>query len=217
MTETEKMQMPNESAEGESSERPSGVADGMIYDEEELGRALEAVLFAAGYPVEIERLCKIFSRDKRDMRRFLASHSLKFNSLRLGIMMLVFEESVQLCTREEYKEYIRQALGIKMSGKLSASSLEVLAVIAYNQPVTKAFIEQVRGVDCSYAITSLCDKGLIEARDRLDVPGRPLLYSTTENFLRCFGINELSELPEIDRAEENEEKGQDGEQLELVI
>jgi segregation and condensation protein B len=191
--------------------------EGFIYDEDELGRALEAVLFAAGYPVEIDKLCRVFSRDKRDMRRFLTSHSLKFNSMGLGIMMLVFDESVQLCTREEYKDYVRQTLGIKMSGKISASSLEVLAIVAYNQPVTKAFIEQVRGVDCSYAISSLSDKGLIEAKDRLDVPGRPLLYSTTEAFLRCFGINDLGELPKVDFKDDDGEKSVDGEQVELVI
>ncbi len=207
MTENEKMTMtPETQSEG-----------AVIYDEDELGRALEAVLFAAGYPVEIDKLCKVFSRDKRDMRRFLTSHSLKFNSMDLGIMMLVFDESVQLCTREEYKDYIRQTLGIKMSGKLSASSLEVLAIVAYNQPVTKAFIEQVRGVDCSYAITSLSDKGLIESRDRLEVPGRPMLYSTTDTFLRVFGINDLSELPNVDFKEEEGEKPVDGEQTEFVI
>ena len=207
MTENEKMTMtPETQSEG-----------AVIYDEDELGRALEAVLFAAGYPVEIDKLCKVFSRDKRDMRRFLTSHSLKFNSMGLGIMMLVFDESVQLCTREEYKDYIRQTLGIKMSGKLSASSLEVLAIVAYNQPVTKAFIEQVRGVDCSYAITSLSDKGLIESRDRLEVPGRPMLYSTTNTFLRVFGINDLSELPNVDFKEEEGEKPVDGEQTEFVI
>lgn len=207
MTENEKMTMtPETQSEG-----------AVIYDEDELGRALEAVLFAAGYPVEIDKLCKVFSRDKRDMRRFLTSHSLKFNSMGLGIMMLVFDESVQLCTREEYKDYIIQTLGIKMSGKLSASSLEVLAIVAYNQPVTKAFIEQVRGVDCSYAITSLSDKGLIESRDRLEVPGRPMLYSTTDTFLRVFGINDLSELPNVDFKEEEGEKPVDGEQTEFVI
>ena len=207
MTENEKMTMtPETQSEG-----------AVIYDEDDLGRALEAVLFAAGYPVEIDKLCKVFSRDKRDMRRFLTSHSLKFNSMGLGIMMLVFDESVQLCTREEYKDYIRQTLGIKMSGKLSASSLEVLAIVAYNQPVTKAFIEQVRGVDCSYAITSLSDKGLIESRDRLEVPGRPMLYSTTDTFLRVFGINDLSELPNVDFKEEEGEKPVDGEQTEFVI
>ena len=207
MTEIEKTTTPPEQT----------CENNVIYDEDELGRALEAVLFAAGYPVALEKLCRVFSRDKRDMRRFVTSHSLKFNSMGLGIMMLVFDESVQLCTREEYKDYIRQTLGIKMSGKLSASSLEVLAIIAYNQPVTKAFIEQVRGVDCSYPITSLTDKGLIEAKDRLEVPGRPLLYSTTENFLRCFGINDLSELPNVEFKDETEEKSADGEQVELVI
>lgn len=167
-------------------------------DDSALGPALEAVLFAAGYPVEISRLCTVFSRDKRDMKRFVKSYAENYNLKDSGLMMLVFEESVQLCTREGYKDYIRQTLGIKQSGKLAQSALEVLAIIAYNQPVTKAYIEQVRGVDCSYAVTSLQDKGLIEGVGRLEVPGRPVLYATTKAFLRCFGINQLSELPEID-------------------
>ena len=167
-------------------------------DDASLGPALEAVLFAAGYPVEISRLCAVFSRDKRDMKRFLKSYSEKYNLRDSGIMMLVFEESVQLCTREMYKDYIKQTLGIKQSGKIAQSALEVLAIIAYNQPVTRAYIEEVRGVDSSYAVTSLQDKGLIEGVGRLEVPGRPVLYATTKTFLRCFGISDLRELPEID-------------------
>lgn len=167
-------------------------------DDAGLGPALEAVLFAAGYPVEYSKLCSVFKRDRRDMKRFVRSYAEKYNLRDSGIMMLVFENTVQLCTREEYKDYIRETLGMKLSGKLSASALEVLAIIAYNQPVTRAFIEQVRGVDCSYAITSLSDKSLIESKGRLEVPGRPVLYGTTETFLRCFGITELSQLPEVD-------------------
>lgn len=196
-------------------------SENIIYDDDELCRAIEAVLFAAGYPITIEKLCQIFSRDKRDMKKLISHHCQWFNNLGLGIMMLNFEDSVQLCTKENYKNYIREALGIKMSGKLSASSLEVLAIIAYNQPTTKAFVENIRGVDCSYAISSLVDKGLIESKDRLDVPGRPMLYSTTENFLRCFGINTLGELPDMDIKAAAKKtitpSTEDGEQLNLNI
>ena len=188
MTEETMTQFPQQTAD----ENNGGV------DDQHLGAAIEAVLFAAGYPVEYSKLCSVFKRDKRDMKRFIKSYAEKYNLRDSGIMMLVFENSVQLCTREEYKDYIREVLGIKLSGKLSASALEVLAIIAYNQPVTRAFIEQVRGVDCSYAITSLSDKGLIEAKGRLEVPGRPVLYGTTETFMRCFGITELSQLPEVE-------------------
>ena len=112
-----------------------------------------------------------------------------------GIQLLLYPDTCQLTTKEIFSPYIREALGIKRGGNLSASSLEVLAVVAYNQPVTRSYIDTIRGVDSSYAVTSLLDKGLIEACGRLDAPGRPMLYVTTEKFLRVFGINSLSELP----------------------
>ena len=112
-----------------------------------------------------------------------------------GLSLLMFPETCQLCTKEEYLPYIREALGIRRGGNLSASSMEVLAIVAYNQPVTRSFIDQVRGVDSSYAVNSLIDKNLIEACGRLDAPGRPMLYATTDKFLRVFGIKSLSELP----------------------
>ena len=109
--------------------------------------------------------------------------------------MLCLPETCQLTTKEQYMPYIREALGIKRGGNLSASSMEVLAIVAYHQPVTRSFVDQVRGVDSSYAFNSLIDKALIEACGRLDAPGRPMLYVTTEKFLRVFGIRSLSELP----------------------
>ena len=105
--------------------------------------------------------------------------------------------SLQLCTRSEYAPEIRAALEIRRNIPLSQAALEALAVIAYNQPVTRSFIEQVRGVDCSGVVTSLCEKGLIEEKGRLELPGRPLLYGTTENFLRSFGLSDLSGLPPL--------------------
>jgi segregation and condensation protein B len=117
-----------------------------------------------------------------------------------GIMLLCFEDRCQLCTKERYLPYIKEALGLKKGGNLSNSSLEVLAIIAYNtniRPVTRAYIDTVRGVDSSYAVTSLSDKHLIEVCGRLDVPGRPLLYRTTDDFLRVFGMQSLSDLPEV--------------------
>ena len=113
----------------------------------------------------------------------------------MRINLLMFEETCQFCTKEQYAPYIREALGIRRGGNLSASSMEVLAIVAYNQPITRTFVDQVRGVDSSYAVNSLIDKGLIEACGRLDAPGRPMLYVTTEKFLRVFGISSLSELP----------------------
>ena len=115
-----------------------------------------------------------------------------------GVMLLTFDSSCQLCTNEKYLPYIREALGIKRGGNLSASSLEVLAIAAYNQPVTRAFIDTVRGVDSAYAVGSLLDKELIAPVGRLDAPGRPMLYGTTEKFLRVFGLSSIKELPEAD-------------------
>jgi segregation and condensation protein B len=115
-----------------------------------------------------------------------------------GIALLTFEDTCQFCTKEAYAPYIREALGIRRGGNLSASSMEVLAVVAYNQPVTRSYVDLVRGVDSSYAVNSLLDKGLIEAAGRLDAPGRPMQYVTTDKFLRVFGLNSLAELPETE-------------------
>ena len=112
-------------------------------------------------------------------------------------MLLTFDDSCQLCTMEQYGQYIREALGIRRGGNLSASSIEVLAIVAYNEPVTRAYIDTVRGVDSNYSVNTLCEKHLIEPCGRLDAPGRPMLYRTTEDFLRVFGLNSLDELPEI--------------------
>ena len=159
--------------------------------------AIEAILYAAGYPVKYTRLSEVLGIDVRNTKKIVEQMSESYNSpkSKRGVSLLVFEETCQFCTKEQYSPYIREALGIKRGGNLSASSMEVLAVIAYNQPATRSFVDQVRGVDSSYAFNSLIDKGLIEACGRLDAPGRPMLYVTTEKFLRVFGINSLSELP----------------------
>ena len=126
------------------------------------------------------------------------SEAYNSESSKHGISLLTFEDSCQFCTKEQYAPYIREALGIRRGGNLSASSMEVLAIVAYNQPVTRSFVDQIRGVDSSYAMNSLIDKALIEACGRLDAPGRPMLYATTEKFLRVFGLRSLSELPETE-------------------
>ncbi|MBE6668077.1 MAG: SMC-Scp complex subunit ScpB [Ruminococcaceae bacterium] len=159
--------------------------------------AIEAILYAAGYPVKYAKIAEVLGLDVRNTKKIIEHMSEEFNSekSKRGINLLVFEETCQFCTKEQYAPYIREALGIRRGGNLSASSMEVLAVVAYNQPVTRSFVDQVRGVDSSYAFNSLIDKALIEACGRLDAPGRPMLYITTEKFLRVFGINSLSELP----------------------
>ena len=162
--------------------------------------AIEAILYAAGYPVKYEKLAEVIGLAPNDIKAFVGHMAQSYNceSSKRGINLLVFDDSCQFCTKTEYSPYIREALGIKRGGNLSASSLEVLAVVAYNQPVTRTYIDTVRGVDSSYAVNSLVDKGLIESCGRLDAPGRPMLYATSEKFLRVFGINSLSELPETE-------------------
>ena len=159
--------------------------------------AIEAILYAAGYPVKYEKLAEVLGLDVRNTKTLIKHMSEAYNSenSKHGISLLMFEDSCQFCTKENYAPYIREALGIRRGGNLSASSMEVLAIVAYNQPVTRSFIDQVRGVDSSYAVNSLIDKALIEACGRLDAPGRPMLYATTEKFLRVFGLRSLSELP----------------------
>ena len=170
-----------------------------LTDIKQLEGAIEAILFAAGHPIEYSKLGETLGLTTRDTKQLVGHLSERWNAdTTRGIMLLTFDDSCQLCTRESYLPYIREALGIKRGGNLSASSLEVLAIAAYNQPVTRAFIDTVRGVDSAYAVGSLLDKELLAPVGRLDAPGRPMLYGTTDKFLRVFGLSSLSELPEAD-------------------
>ncbi|MBO5203069.1 MAG: SMC-Scp complex subunit ScpB [Clostridia bacterium] len=171
--------------------------NGQIDQIKNIEGAIEAILYAAGYPVKYTKIAEVLGLDLRNTKTLIEHMAKDFNSekSKRGINLLVFDETCQFCTKEQYAPYIREALGIKRGGNLSASSMEVLAIVAYNQPLTRTFVDQVRGVDSSYAMNSLIDKGLIEACGRLDAPGRPMLYVTTEKFLRVFGLQSLSELP----------------------
>lgn len=180
--------MPNEKKASEAVEALDTVED--------IKRAIEAILFAAGYPVKYEKLSEVIGLSQRDIRGLVESMAREYDGR--GIQLLLYPDTCQLTTKEVFAPYVREALGIKRGGNLSASSLEVLAVVAYNQPVTRAYIDTVRGVDSSYAVTSLLDKDLIEAVGRLDAPGRPMLYGTTEKFLRVFGLSSLADLPETE-------------------
>ncbi len=161
-----------------------------------LSRAIEAILFAAGYPVTYEKLASVLEVTPGTVKK-AAEEMLPAYEDR-GIQLILFEKSCQLCTKEEHEPMIRTALGIKGAGGLSNSCLEVLAIVAYNQPVTRAFIEQVRGSDSSYAMNVLTDRHLIEVTGRLSVPGKPMLYSTTEDFLRVFGLSSVADLPKTE-------------------
>lgn len=161
--------------------------------------AIEAILFAAGHPVTYAKLAEVLGYTEATIKKKVTAFAAKYNAVSSrGIMMLTFDTSAQLCTKEQFLPLIKEALGIRKGGNLSASSLEVLAIIAYNEPVTRAFIDTVRKVDSAYVVNSLCEKNLIEACGRLDVPGRPNLYRTTPTFLRCFGIDSLEQLPYVD-------------------
>ena len=159
--------------------------------------ALLAVLFSSGEPMSIERLSSVFEEKPEKIEETAKLLEERLKEQKMGIMLLRLQNTYQLASDEQYAEYIKKAFDIKRKTPLSPAALEVLAVVAYNQPITKAFIEQVRGVDCSGVITTLVEKGLIEERGRLELPGRPLLYGTTKNFLRCFSISDLSELPKL--------------------
>ena len=159
--------------------------------------AFEAVLFASGEPVETERFCQIFDTDYETVDADMKILSDRLLDRQSAIRLLKLENSYQLASAKEYAEYIRAALDLRRKAPLSQAALEVLAVIAYNQPVTKAYVEQVRGVDCSGVVSTLVEKDLLEERGRLELPGRPLLYGTTANFLRCFGLSSLVDLPDV--------------------
>ncbi len=169
---------------------------------EKIQAALEAILFAVGEPIELSRLVQSLEIDAETVTANLEKLSARLNKKESGICLLRLGDKYQLCTKTEYAQEIRRTLEIKKNTPLSNAAFEVLAIVAYNQPVTKAFVEQIRGVDCSGVMASLCQKSLIEEKGRLDLPGRPLIYGTTPEFLRCFCISSLDELPALPGAEE---------------
>lgn len=181
---------------------------------EELISAFEAVLFASGEPMSIERLSLVFDISPEDVVDTVEILEENYRKNDSGLEIVRLENTYQLTTKQKFADYIKKAFDIRRRTPLSPAALEVLAVIAYNQPVTKSFIEQVRGVDCSGVVSTLVEKGLIEERGRLELPGKPLLYGTTKNFLRCFGISDLSQLPELPKS--GNEVNDVGEQLELA-
>lgn len=181
---------------------------------EKLIEAFEAVLFAGGEPISIDRLSQTFEITPEKAVEVMELLGAKMRKNGSGLELLRLENTYQLSTNSEYAEYIKRAFDLRRRTPLSSAALEVLAVVAYNQPITKAFIEQVRGVDCSSVVTTLIEKGLIEERGRLELPGKPLLYGTTKNFLRCFSISDLTQLPELPKSED--QTGDVAEQMSLV-
>ena len=177
-----------------------------------LQAAVEAILFASGEPVELDKIAQVLEIEPDVCEQVILNLSAKLDETNSGICVLKLDNMYQLSSRTEYAEVIRDVLELRKNTPLSPAAFEVLAVIAYNQPVTKSFVEQVRGVDCSGVIATLCQKKLIEEKGRLDLPGRPLIYGTTPDFLRCFSISSLEELPDLPQKETELEE----EQVEVV-
>lgn len=163
----------------------------------QLQATLEAVLFAVGEPIEISKLSQSLEIDEETLTSALRNLSANLEERNSGLCLLKLDDKYQLCTKSDFAPEIRKVLEVKKNAPLSNAAFEVLAIIAYNQPVTKSFVEQIRGVDCSGVMASLCQKSLIEEKGRLDLPGRPLIYGTTPEFLRCFCISSLDELPSL--------------------
>ena len=173
----------------------------------EIESAIEGILFAAGEPVGVERICLALEIDRATADAVCQRLADAYSYERRGIRLLKLDSSYQLCSAPEFAPYIRRAFESRRPARLSQPALEVLAIIAYYQPVTRAFVEQVRGVDCSGVVGTLCEKGLIEEKGRLELPGRPLLYGTTPIFLRSFGLSSLAELPPLPEKEAAESDG----------
>ena len=165
----------------------------------DLHRGIEAILFAAGEPVEISRLSMALEADGRDIIAAADELADTMAYDRRGVRIIRLDKAYQMVSSGEMADYITKALETRKPPKLSASQLEALTIVAYYQPATKAMVEQIRGVDSSYSIGALLNKHLIEESGRLNVPGRPILYRTTADFLRTFGISSLEELPDIER------------------
>jgi len=166
-------------------------------DLRELEAAIEAILFASGEPVHIDRICLALDLDKETAETLLQKLGDHYAYNRRGVRLTRMDESWQLCSAPDYADVIRKAFEIRKSAKLSQPALEVLTIIAYYQPTTRAYVDQVRGVDSSYTMSLLLERKLIEECGRLQVPGRPHLYRTTKEFLRVFHLGSLDELPEM--------------------
>ena len=163
---------------------------------------VEAILFASGEPMSVSRIAQALEIDEETVERLCEDLCQEYEMRKGGIHIVHLDDAYQFCTAKDSADAVRAALEIRRNTPLSQAALEVLAVIAYNQPVTKAFVEQVRSVDCGAVIQGLMLKGLVEERGRLELPGRPLLYGTTAGFLRSFGMESLGDLPPLPEEEQ---------------
>lgn len=177
----------------------------------EIECAIEGILFASGRPISQDKIADALELDLKTFRSIMNNFMAKYNDSQRGLKIIKINEDYQLCTRSKYSESIKRALDNRKNFGLSSAAMEILAITAYNQPVTRTYVEQIRGVDCTGIMSNLIEKGLLEKKGHLDVPGRPSLYFVTSEFFRCFNISNLDELPKIDDSElknitvENEE------------
>ncbi len=172
---------------------------------ENLQKSVEAVLFAAGEPVETEKMAQALNVSEQDIIAAARSLESWYEESGSALQILPLEQAWQICTRAEFAPLIRTVMETRRMQPLSNAAIEALTIVAYNQPVSKGFVERVRGIDSSSVINSLVDKGLLEEAGRIDVPGRPIAYRTTPLFLRTFGLSSLADLPEPEKVKQGEQ------------
>ncbi len=182
---------------------------------EKINSAIEAILFANGSSVEPSRIAAALEISENEAKEHLELLKNEYENSDRGITIIRLKDSYQMVSVKEFAPAVRTVMDLRRNTPLSQAALEVLAVIAYNQPVTKSFVEQVRGVDCSGVIGSLTSKDLIEEKGRLELPGRPLIYGTTENFLRCFNISSIEELPPL--PQDGEKSDNEEENIQMTV
>lgn len=186
-------------------------------DRQEEKAILEAILFTMGESVEIERLAAVIEEDKNTTRQLLMEMKEEYDQKSGGITLIELEDSFQMCTRAEMYEYLIKIAKTPRKYVLTDTLLETLSIIAYKQPITRAEIEKIRGVSCDHAVNRLVEFGLIAEVGRMDAPGRPLLFGTTEEFLRSFGVKSLEELPELSAVQIEEFKVQAEQEASLQL
>lgn len=178
---------------------------------QEIKSAIQSLLFASGNPLSVMQIAEILNTENKTVKNVIEEYAVELEEQKSGIRIIKLEDKYQFTTSPDNAVFVKSLLDNRRNPMLSQAAMEVLSITAYNQPVTRAYIEQVRGVDCAAVLHNLIDKELIEEKGKLDAPGRPLLYGTTSNFLRVFGITSLADMPELP-----EIKNQDPRQGELI-
>ena len=189
----------------------------METNQKKIEGAIEALLFAMGSSVELSALAKAIGHDQETTRKIVRNMMLNYQKEGRGIKIIELENSFQMCTKEEYYEYLVNMALQPKKAVLSDVMLETLSIIAYKQPVTKSEIEKIRGVKCDHAVSKLIEYNLVQEVGRLDAPGKPILLGTTEEFLRNFGVQGLDELPEIDPVQMEDFKAEAEEEIQLQL